>query len=94
MTAGAILSRLPYAAAARPPASCRTPRAPRRRAPTGSAPIWPNSSAILDTTNKANPAATPLPIICATPPRRAGRMENPAATSAIVAQSSGNASSA
>ena len=30
---------------------------------TGSAPLCPNSSAIFDTTNKAKPAATPLPII-------------------------------
>ena len=47
--------------------------------------------AIFDTTNNAKPVATPLAIICATPPRRAGRMENPADTSAIVAVSSGNA---
>ena len=61
---------------------------------TGSAPDWPNSSAILETTNNAKPAATPLPIIFATPPRRAGRMEKPADTSAMVAASSGSASSA
>ena len=38
---------------------------------------------------QSNPAATPLPIICATPPRRVGRMEKPADTSAIVAVSRG-----
>ena len=46
------------------------------------------------TTNSRNPAATPLPIICATPPRRVARMLNPAATSAIVPASNGSASSA
>ncbi len=61
---------------------------------TGSAPDWPNSSATLETTNSAKPAATPLPIIRATPPRRAWRMEKPAETSAIVPASSGRASSA
>src|ERR1019366_2276448 len=59
---------------------------------TGRAPDWPNSSATLEITNNAKPTDTPPPIIFATPPRRAGRMENPAATNAIVAQSKGSAS--
>ena len=76
--ASAMLNRLPYAAATRPQPSCLRPPAPRRQAPTGRAPDWPNSSAILETRNNAKPVATPLAIIFATPPRRAGRIENPA----------------
>ena len=82
--AGACLSRPPGAAAARPPACSPDAAGAQAASIAGSAPDWPNSSATLETTNSANPAATPLPIIRATPPRRGGRIENPAASSAIV----------
>ena len=72
--------------------------APRRQASAAGRRTWPNSSASLETTNSAKPAATPLPIIRATPPRRCGRIEKPAAEQAHRAaqqrqrqQRSGNA---
>ncbi len=61
---------------------------------TGIAPEVPNWSATLEIMNSAKPQATPLASMRVAPPRRDGRMENPAATSAMVAQSSGSASNA
>jgi len=61
---------------------------------TGTAPEVPNWFATSEIMNSANPQPTPLTNMLLAPPRREGRMENPAATSAMVAHSKGSAASA
>src|ERR1700757_3458538 len=61
---------------------------------TGMAPEVPNWLATSETMNSAKPQATPETSMVPAPPRREGRMENPAATSAMVAQSKGSAARA